>query len=247
MRGLGRRMPDYARRGSDVIPSIAPFSSRLIHANYANREIVKAGTDVAGWGDVVGNRDFVQADTTKDPLYGLFTAQPALVFDGVNDFMASPSVSFTGRPIITIAMAMRTTGAGNQMIYEASAAAGSNPGAFYVFQDTASTLQIAFKNTVGVPLKNIGSVAAGVHRLVIVLDSTVSATVFPTCYFDGVSLGAGSGTSDIVLQNFVHYIGMRAGTSLPWSGKMGDMFIYGDALSGAECAVVDAYLAARCT
>jgi hypothetical protein len=248
--GAARRQDANRRALTYGAPSLvdAPFYTRLIHANYADRDILYASQKAAAWGDVVGNRDFVQADTSKQPAESTFTTKDALLFDGVNDFMATgAAVSFAGRPTITIAMALRTTGAGSQMVYETSASAGANPGAFYVFQDTASTLQLAFKNTVGVPLKNIGSVAAGVHRVVFVLDSTVAATVFPRTYFDGASLGAGAGVSDIVLQNFVHYIGMRAGTSLPWGGKMGDMLVYGDALSDAECVIVDAFLASRAT
>lgn len=226
-----------------------PYASDLIHANYADRDVFTA-TGVSSHLDQivsgsVNEMDWAQATTTKQPAVSTFTAQPCYAFDGVDDFMSCPSISFTGIPTITIATTIRTTATANQMIWESSSAAGSNPGAFYIFQDTASTLQMAFKNTSGVPLKSIGSVTAAVHRLIFVLDSTVSATVFPTVYFDGVSLGAGTGTSDIVLQNFVHYAGMRAGTSLPWSGKQGDRFIFGRALTGAEILEVDAWMTPR--
>ncbi len=226
-----------------------PYSADLIHANYADKDVftvtgVSSHLDQIVSGSV-NEMDWSQATTTKQPAVSTFTAQPCYAFDGVDDFMSCPSISFTGIPVITIALTVRTTGAANQMIWESSTAAGSNPGAFYVFQDTATTVQLAFKNTSGVPVKGSGVISAGVHRFIYVLDSVVGHTVFPTVYLDGVSLGAGTGTSDIVLQNFVHYAGMRAGTSLPWSGKQGDRFIFGRALTGAEILEVDAWMTPR--
>ena len=242
--GTGRRIDIRRSQIYDGGRAVAPFAWRLIHANYADRGVLLAGTDVAGWEDVVGNRDMVQADTTKDPLYGLFTSQRALVFDDANDFMASPSVSLSAYSQITIAFAAAWTATGTGILWSSSIDPTSNAGAFYVFENGATYI-VNYRNAAA-NVQRTAAISAGVHRFIFVLD-VAGASAIPTLYVDGVSSGSAPAAANVALGNYVHYLGMFGGTSLPWSGKMGDSLIYGDALSVAEIAAVDAFLASRCT
>lgn len=243
--GMSRRIN---RRGliysSGPVVSTAPFSNDLIHANYADREIVLAGSDVAAWGDVISNRDFAQADTSKDPLYGTFVAKPALVFDGVNDFMSTPTISLSPRSAITVAMTIQVDATlSGKMLYESSPDINANPGGFFIFQNVANQLQLAFKNMVGSVSKGI-VITTGVHRLIFTMCMSPAPTLFSLVYLDGVSL-AGTGVADRGFGDYAHYIGMRGGTTLPWPGKMGDILIYGRDLTAGEITSVDAWLATR--
>jgi hypothetical protein len=207
---------------------------------------MRIATGVSGWEDVVGPRDFVQADTTKQPAYGLFTAQPALVFDDVNDFLVSPSLALSAYPIITLAWAFKK-GTGTGMQFELSASAAANPGGFYAYEPGSTSLELSFRNIASDATKTIGSLTAGsVYRVIAQLNASAAATTWSPVYVNGVSNGTG-GTSDRGLRDDVMYTGMRAGTSLPWGGAMGDNLIYAGALSVAEIGTVDAFLAARCT
>lgn len=226
---------------------VAPFANDLIFANYADREIVLAGADVAGWGDVVGGRDFVQADTTKDPLYSVFATRPALDFDGVNDFMASPVVTLSSRTSITFALTaeLDTSGAAGYMLYESSANINSNPGGFYLYNQAPGQCQYAFKNTAPGATAVTFNVASGTHRFIAVMNAGAAATWITRNYLDGVALGTG-GLTDRGFGDFAHYIGMRGGVAQPYGGKLGDILMWGRALSVAEIGVADAWLAARC-
>ncbi len=221
---------------------VAPYASDLIHAWYADREIVLA-TGVAAWGDAVGTSDFAQADTSKQPAYGVFTTKPALVFDDVNDSMATPLITLAAQSQITIAFSARWLGAGSGMLLETSANVGTNPGAFYVYENLGA-YQIIYRNAAS-NLVRSAVIAPGVRRMVVTFD-VVGASGIPTLYVDGASSGAAPAAANVGFSNQILNMGMRAGTSEPWGGKMGDVLMYGRALTVGEIAVVDAWLAARC-
>lgn len=243
--GSGRRI-DIRREVTfgGALPQ-APFASRLINANYADREIVLAGSDVSAWGDVVGGRDFVQANTSKDPNYGVFTSNPALVFDGVDDFMASPTLTLSGYTSLTFSIAFRFTGGTTKIIYEMGAGV-SVQGNLVFYEVNGVSCVLFWRNSaanISIPVGG-AMVPGNVYRLIFTVNAN-AAQAFSAVYLNNVSQGV-SAASNVGFANSIHYIGMRAGTSLPWGGKMGDCLIYGDALTAGEVATVDAWLAARC-
>lgn len=223
----------------------APFASRLINANYADREIVLAGSDVSAWGDVVGGRDWVQADTSKDPNYGVFTTKPALVFDGVNDMMTAPATPSAAT--WTMAFSARMIGAGSRVVMETSPAAGpANPGSILIYENGGNLLFEYYR--VGTTRKALITGAATV-RVIAVLDPTTSGPdCWPRIYINGVLMGAyGLITANAgAIGSYGWAMGTFAAGGFPWNGKMGDCLIYGDALTAGEVAAVDAWLAARC-
>jgi hypothetical protein len=251
-RGIGRREGEVWRRsgyGHGAAPVYQPpFYSDLIHANLPEAGRTMA-TGVAAWADQIASAtptNFVQADTSKQPAYGLFTTKPALVFDDTNDFMQTPAVTLAPLSQITVAFSASWLAAGTGMLLEASVNAGANAGAFYVYENGA-TYQVIFRNTAASRVRG-APITAGVHRMIIVFDANVAnPSAIPTLYLDGVSSGAAPGASDTAFGNYAWYMGMRAGTSEPWGGKIGDIWVYGRALTVGEIATVDAALAARCT
>lgn len=227
----------------DGLP-LAPFSSRLIHANYADREIIY--TDPArkayAWGDVVGAMDFVQADTSKQSAESLFTTKDALLFDNANDTMVAPATDFAAYAEITVCLNAEL-GSLYGCIFASSPNVGGTAGAFYIYENAASNIEIVKRNTAVSRVRTATS-GAGVKRIIIVF-STTDPSAIPIVYVNGVlSASAAPGASDCPFTSSVPSIGMQ-GVFDPWGGKLGDLLIYGDRLSAAEAGAVDAFLAAR--
>ena len=242
--GSGRRI-DIRREVTfgGALPQ-APFASRLLNANYADREIVLA-TGVAAWGDAVGGRDWAQADTSKQPAYGVFTTSPALVFDDINDVMSAPATPAAN--VWTIAFSARMQGAGGQCIMETSPTASpANPGSILIYENGGNLLFEYYR--VGTTRKALVTGAATV-RVIAVLDPTTSGPdCWPRIYINGVLSGAyGLNTANTgAIGSYGWTLGNFVAGGFPWGGKMGDCLIYGDALTAGEAATVDAWLAARC-
>ena len=62
---------------------------------------------------------------------------------------------------------------------------------------------------------------------------------------DGVSGGVAPAASNVPFISSVPWIGTEGGVSVPWGGKLGDVLIYGRALTAGERATVNAWLTAR--
>ena len=239
--GSGRRI-DIRREVTfgGALPQ-APFASDLIHAWYADREIVLA-TGVAAWGDAVGTTDFAQADTSKQPAYGVFTTSPALVFDDVNDTMSAPSMDLSAQAEITFAANLSFVGSGQGMVFTSSPNTGAMPGAFFIYE-TAGTVQVLRRNAAANIIRQ-PVITAGAKTLIAVF-STTDASAIPVLEIDGVSGGVVPVASNVPFISSVPWIGTEGGVSAPWGGKLGDVLIYGRALTAGERATVNAWLTAR--
>lgn len=227
-----------ARRG-------APFAADLIHANYADRDVVLAGSDVYTWGDrgSLGTRTFTQADTSKDPNYGVFTTNPALVFDGANDFMASPSINLSAYTAITIAMVFTSNAGGLQMLMERSPVYSSNVGAWSIALNSG-TLNPSYYSGAVQSRGPFAIATSGIHRLIFVMDTTQVGTI-TQCWLNGSSIGSTPAGASAAFGDHATYLGMRNGTNFPYSGKLGDQLMYGRALTLGEFATLDAWLIPR--
>jgi hypothetical protein len=242
--GTGRRI-DLRREMQYGDQPVAPLAARLIHANYADREIVLASGGVFRWGDSVGARDFEQADTGKDPVYGVFTTKPAVVFDGVDDFMLAPAVNLAPYSAVTVAMVFTSNAGGLQMLMETSTVYSSNAGAFSVALN-GGTLNPSYYTGGAVQSRGPFAIAtSGTFRLIFVMDTTAVGTI-TGCWLNGVSVGSTPAGASAAFGNHPTYIGMRAGTNFPYAGKMGDTLMYSGTMTAGEIAQIDAFLAARC-
>ena len=233
-------------------PRVAPFASDFLYANYADQEIVLAGTDVYTWGDLgtVGARTFTQADTSKDPLYGTFGVNPALVFNGTNTFMVSPVVTLSPYASLTFAMTFRFAGGATRFIYEVSANAQNiaNIGAFEMYERNATTIDMDVKLASGLYASYAitGLVAGTVYRLIFNLNAAPAPFAYTNIHVNGVNRGNSLTGMDAPFCDRVHYLGARfGGTTSFWAGRMGDNFILGRALSAPEIVTLDAWMASE--
>lgn len=228
--------------GFPLTSSGEPFAADLIHALDPDREIVTA-TGVFTWGDLVGGMDFTQADTSKQPALGVFTAQPALVFDDVNDTMSAPAIDFSPYAEITVAMNLAFVGSGQGMVFTSAPSAGSTPGAFFIYEN-AGVVQVLRRNSAGNTVRQ-PVITAGPKTLITVFSTTDSSAI-PVLEIDGVSGGVAPAASNVPFTSSVPWIGTEGGTAVPWGGKLGDVRIYRRRLNAGERATVNAWLTPRC-
>lgn len=177
-------------------------------------------------------------DTAGFPLY--------LKFDGVDDFLQTASIDFRGSDKVFCAASFRklsdaTTG----FLFELSAIIASNPGSFYITAPGAvnsGNIKLATKGTTEV---NVATTAAGYPSPISAIASAVMDIAAPisTLRINGVvaqsssaSLGSGS------LGNYPLYIGRRAGSSLPFNGRLYGLLIRGAATPDATITKVERYL-----
>lgn len=177
-------------------------------------------------------------DTTGFPLY--------LKFDGVDDWLQTASIDFSGSDKVFCAASFRklsdaTTGS----LFELSATIASNPGSFYITAPGAGNsgnIKLAAKGTTEV---NVATTAAGYPSPISAIASAVMDIAAPisTLRINGVvaqsssaSLGSGS------LGNYPLYIGRRGGATLPFNGRIYGLLIRGAATSNSTINNVERYL-----
>lgn len=177
-------------------------------------------------------------DTTGFPLY--------LKFDGVDDFLQTARIVFSGSDKVFCAASFRklsdaTTGS----VFELSATIASNPGSFYITAPGAvnsGNIKLATKGTTEV---NVATTAAGYPSPISAIASAVMDIAAPisTLRINGVvaksssaSLGSGS------LGNYPLYIGRRAGSSLPFNGRLYGLLIRAGAANDSQIGRVERYL-----
>lgn len=177
-------------------------------------------------------------DTVGFPMY--------LKFDGVDDFLQTASVDFSGTDKVFCAASFRklsdaTTGS----LFELSAIIASNPGSFYITAPGApnsGNIKLATKGTTEV---NVTTTAAGYPSPVSAIASAVMDIAAPisTLRVNGAvaqsssaSLGSGS------LGNYPLYIGRRAGSSLPFNGRLYGLLIRAGASNNMQITAVEKFL-----
>lgn len=180
-------------------------------------------------------------DTAGFPMY--------LRFDGVDDFLQTASVDFSGTDKITLACSARKqadTSVGELLGF--SATPNLSAGGFGVLAPPSATprLEVSVCGTTngyvhvhsaapetGVYVARLNLSVAGVA------DGKVSvrkngAVVIP------LQIGPGAGTGNF--GNYPLYIGRRGGTSLPFNGRLYSLLIRGAATPDATIAKVERYL-----
>lgn len=224
-----------------------PFASDLLHANFADRGITQATgvSAIADFGTSGTPTTFVQGTGVKQPTLGVFTAKPAVVFDGVADSMSTAgAITLSPYTATTWAFLVQFTGGTTKIVYETSTDAGVNAGAVLIYESSATSLDLVFYNTGPTPvIKSIGALTAGtIYRVVWVMNTVAAGVTFDRIYVNGSNI-ASTGVSDRGFLDTQHFLGARNNTSGLWAGKFGARLIYNRALSVGEIATVDAYLA----
>ena len=182
--------------------------------------------------------DATTYDTAGFPLY--------LRFDGVDDFLQTANVDFSGAGKVLVSAALRkTSDASAAIVVELSADMGTNNGAFYLafprsssvnepmFGSRGTLFAVAMDNStlwpapISIVLTGIGDISGdkAIRRVNGALSLTITGD-------------QGTGTYG----NYPLYIGRRAGTSLSFNGRLYGLLIRGAATPDATIATVERHL-----
>jgi hypothetical protein len=146
---------------------------------------------------------------------------PNFRFDGVDDYLVTPSIDFSATDKLTVwAGVMKNIDTSVGMIAELSATANSNPGSFFLVAANASSANFAFAvNGTTVVATTFPSIPAPT-RATLMGKADISGQKrdlavngVPVVYTPS-SLGTGN------FGNYSMYIGRRAGASLQFSGNL---------------------------
>lgn len=194
--------------------------------------------------DKSGNNNHASQPTGANrPILRQSGALWFLEFDGVNDFLVTPTINFTTQSEMSIfAGVAKITDAAAGMLCELSPTIDSNNFAFAILAPdaaAAATYRAQFKGTLLSECLAIGYAAPTTHVVTAVCSIDfnqflrVNGTLVPGNNLQG---GGNFGAYPI-------YIGMRAGTSLPYRGYIASMIIRGKYSTGQTITDAEKYVA----
>lgn len=180
-----------------------------------------------------------QATTTSRPVLKIDgSGKYYLLFDGVDDSLATASINFTSTDKMTVHAGVRkVSDAAQAMVVELSSSLGTNNGTFALQAPrTTSAGRFSFV------AKGTGSgtvdanAAANASPVTAVLTSQMDIAGDATSLrVNGVSAGtsvANLGTGN--LGNYPLYIGRRGGSTLPFNGRLYSLIVRGAASTNAQ-------------
>lgn len=179
-----------------------------------------------------------------------------LAFDGVDDFMVTPSIDFTATDEMTVFAGVRKlSDAAVGVLAELSANYSANAGAFALLAPLSPTAaEFAFAvsgDAVNTGYRATGYAAPITATLTGIFDlagATRATEVMP--YVSGVTPGAltalGSASAGAgSFGNYPLYIGRRAGATLPFNGHLYGLIVRGKLSTAAEIAAAESYIATK--
>lgn len=195
--------------------------------------VTAVGQPVGKINDKSGNGfHATQSTSTSRPILGLANGKYYLTFDGVDDWLSTPSINFTATDKMTVVAGVRKlSNAATGMLLELSATLNGNNGSFFLDAPDSVSQKYGFasKGTAlgfapttseafGAPhtavLTGLGSISGDSSVLRVNAAQVAKATT---------DLGAGN------YGNYPLYIGRRGGTTLPFNG-----WLYGLIVRGAQ-------------
>lgn len=183
------------------------------------------------------------SDPTKFPYY--------LAFDGSDDSLATGSIDFTATDKMTVVAGVTNlTAASLGILFELTATANTNAGAFNAYvNDAATGGVVARNNKTGTSNTGPAEVAVGApNKQVYSFDYDFARTTGGQAIYirrNGVAYSNG-GTNLAGPEKFANaplYIGRRGGSSLPFNGRLHQLIIRGAA--SADIAQAESFAATK--
>lgn len=208
------------------IATVADGSARVVTAGRADLRHTADGAGLPPYQRVIDANTY---DVTGFPLY----RKP----DGVDDWMQTSAVDFSGTDKVTIAAAVRKTGTTRGMILELPLASG----AFLLQSDeVADTVQFRSGGSSVSAVSVAGQVSpiTRVYQCVgdIANDTATIRVNGALSVLSNADQGSGAFGSGVI------YFDRRNGSSLPWSGRDYGTLIVGRLLTAPETAAVEKLL-----
>lgn len=176
-----------------------------------------------------------------------------LKFDGVDDFLVTPSIDFSGTDKMSVFAGVRKlSDAAAGILCELSANANTNAGSFGFYAPGGATQTFDFTlngsavtsfvaSTFASPITSVVSCVYDIARSVRETEITprINAAIPTLTGGGGVSAGTGNFSANPL------YIGRRAGTSLPFNGHLYGLVVRGALSDSAQIAAAEAYVNSR--
>lgn len=259
--GMGLGLPQKQLRG--FVPSIL-FSagekgvwydpsdlSTLFQDAAGTTPVTAAGQPVGKILDKSGNgAHATQSTATSRPILGLESGRYYLTFDGVDDWLSTAAIDFTGTAKMTVVAGVRKlSDAAGGSVAELSTDAGANNGACairapsaaasdYQFSLRGTALSYFLATTFAAPVSSVLSVEFDIS------GASRESEIFPRVNQSVPSLtgGGGANAGSGNFGNYAMYVGRRGGTALPFNGRLYGLIMRGAASSDAQIAAAETYI-----
>lgn len=174
------------------------------------------------------------------------TAPYGLQFDGFDDFMQTAAVDFTATDKMGVCMGVRKLSDSAQgIVVELTASVAANNGSFYLAAPNSAAANFAFasKGTASATDIEAGFAAPLTAVLTGIGNISGDSALLRTNGVAGTAVTTDQGTGNY--SNAILYFGRRGGTSLPYNGLDYGGIIVGKALTAAQLASVERWVAQR--
>lgn len=202
-----------------------------VYVWHPDLRVANAGVNLPPYQRVTTATDY---DTAGFPHY--------LKFDGVDDFLVTNSINFTGTDKMTVAAGVRKlSDAAYGQVVEISADWFSNSGSFALSAPfgVASNYCFVSKGTTAV---SCPATYSAPHTAVLVGVGNISGDVCGLKVNGGAALTYSSDQGTGNYGNYPLYIGRRGGASLPFQGNLYSLIVRGAASSASQIASVERYI-----
>jgi hypothetical protein len=212
--------------------------------------VTAAGQTVGRILDVSGRANhFTQATSGARPAYQVDgTNRGHMLFDGVNDFMSSQVITPGSDKVCVVLGLRKLRDSLASIVLEASPNLNSNAGSFSVSAPTANgatNYSFASRGSASSGVNSSASFPSPITNVVTGLGDISGDSVI--LRINGTQVGSNildQGTGNYLANQ--HFMGMRAGTSLPFNGRIYAAFVrYGALPSAGELAQIEAAINAE--
>lgn len=211
--------------------------------------VTAVGQPVGKINDKSGNGFYAtQSTAASRPVLGLENGKYYLTFDGVDDWLSTAAIDFTGTDKMTVVAGVRKlSDAATGMLLELSATLGGNNGSFFLDAPDSASNRYGFatKGTAfGFAVTTSASFVAP-HSAVLTGTGNIAGDT-AILRINGAQVAQAlvdQGTGNF--GNYPLYIGRRGGTTLPFNGRLYGLVVRGAQSSNLFIDYTERYLNSR--
>lgn len=217
----------------------------------ADKGVTLNGSNVSSWADQSGNgHNAVQATAAKQPAYSAsgLNSRPGITFDGSDDCLRIPVMSYGGVDKVTVALLAKDTATALSVIMEGHTGAAANYFSISANNLAAGRLYARSHDTAG---NNSGFTVedlTSARRVIVQIDRTISGGAIEVAmYVDENLQTLTQGTTVDTTGNFNDTLALNIGArndglNSGWAGTLGEVAVWNRLLGAAEIAQLSAYM-----